>query len=88
MGHTILGVGIVFPGLGYSPVRVIVFAQMANGVLLPVVALFLVYVMNDEETLGEYTNGAWSNVLGGPVTLVVVWLGVRTPLSIAGIEPL
>ncbi len=83
---TILGVGILFSALDYSPVRVIVFAQVANGLLLPIVAIFLIYVMNDRETLGEYTNGTLSNVLGGLVTLVVVWLGIRTLLSIAGIQ--
>ncbi|MGZ0748224.1 Nramp family divalent metal transporter [Haloparvum sp. AD34] len=82
---TILGVGIVSSGLGYSPVQVIVFAQVANGILLPIVAIFLIYVMNDDETLGEYTNGTWSNVLGALVTLIVVWLGIRTLLSIAGV---
>ena len=83
---TILGVGILFSGLGYSPVRVILLAQVANGILLPIVAIFLIYVMNDDQTLGEYTNGTVSNVLGGLVTLVVIWLGVRTLLSIAGIQ--
>lgn len=82
---TILLVGIVSSGLGYSPVQVIVFAQVANGLLLPVVAVFLIYVMNDDGTLGDYTNGTWSNVLGATVTLVVVWLGIRTLLSIAGV---
>lgn len=83
---TILGVGIVFSGLGYSPVEVILLAQVANGILLPIVAVFLIYVMNDEDTLGEYTNGTLSNTLGALVTLVVVWLGVRTLLSIAGVS--
>lgn len=85
---TILGVGIVFSGLGYSPVEVILLAQVANGILLPIVAVFLIYVMNDDDTLGEYTNGTLSNALGALVTLVVVWLGVRTLLSIAGINVL
>ncbi|RBI62149.1 divalent metal cation transporter [halophilic archaeon] len=83
---TILAVGILFSGLGYSPVRVIVFAQVANGVLLPIVAIFLIYVMNDDDALGEYTNGTWSNVAGGIVTLVVIWLGLRTLLSIANVQ--
>jgi Mn2+/Fe2+ NRAMP family transporter len=82
---TIIATGVVFSAFDYSPVEVIVFAQVANGVLLPIVAVFLIYVMNDDETLGEYTNGTWSNVLGGVVTLVVVWLGIRTLLSIAGV---
>jgi Mn2+/Fe2+ NRAMP family transporter len=82
---TIIATGIVFSALDYSPVEVIVFAQVANGILLPIVAVFLIYVMNDDRTLGEYTNGTWSNVLGAVVTLVVVWLGIRTLLSIAGV---
>ena len=82
---TILFVGIVFSALGTSPVQVILFAQVANGILLPIVALFLIYVMNNRDTLGEYVNTTPQNVLGAIVTLVVVWLGVRTLLSIAGI---
>lgn len=75
---TILGVGIVFSALDYNPVEVIVFAQVANGLLLPVLAVFLIYAMNDESLLGEYTNSRLQNVLGGLVTLVVIGIGVRT----------
>lgn len=82
---TILLVGVAFSALGTSPVRAILFAQVANGVLLPIIALFLIYVMNDRGTLEEYVNTTPQNVVGGVVTLVVVWLGVRTLLSIAGI---
>ncbi|WP_101297551.1 Nramp family divalent metal transporter [Halegenticoccus soli] len=82
---TILLVGVLSSVLGYSPVEVILFAQVANGVLLPIVALFLIYVMNDRDILGNYTNSPAQNVLGGIVTLVVVWLGVRTLLEVAGV---
>ncbi|WP_440008498.1 hypothetical protein [Halomicrococcus sp. SG-WS-1] len=37
-------------------------------------------------SLGKYTNGTWSNVAGGIVTLVVIWLGLRTLLSIANVQ--
>lgn len=84
---TILAVGVVFSVLGASPVEAILFAQVANGILLPIVALFLIYVMNDRSTLGEYVNTTPQNVLGGAVTLVVVWLGVRTLLEVAGVTP-
>jgi manganese transport protein len=82
---TILLVGVVFSALGTSPVQAILFAQVANGILLPIIALFLIYVMNDRKSLGDYVNTTPQNVLGGLVTLVVVWLGVRTLLSIAGV---
>ncbi|KYH27360.1 divalent metal cation transporter MntH [Halalkalicoccus paucihalophilus] len=75
---TILGTGTVFSGLGYDPVQVIVFAQVANGILLPVLAVFLIYAMNNDGLLGEHTNSTLQNVLGAIVTLVVIGIGLRT----------
>ncbi|AFO58128.1 MULTISPECIES: Nramp family divalent metal transporter [Natrinema] len=75
---TILGVGIVFSALDYNPVQVIVFAQVANGLLLPILAVFLIYAMNNRDLLGEHTNTTLQNVLGGIITLVVVGIGLRT----------
>ncbi|WP_222920105.1 Nramp family divalent metal transporter [Natrinema sp. SYSU A 869] len=75
---TILGVGIVFSALDYNPVQVIVFAQVANGLLLPILAVFLIYAMNNRDLLGEYTNSTLQNVLGGIVTLVVIGIGLQT----------
>jgi NRAMP (natural resistance-associated macrophage protein)-like metal ion transporter len=75
---TILGVGIVFSGLGFEPVQVIVFAQVANGLLLPILAVFLIYAMNNDDLLGEYTNSTVQNALGALVTLAVVVIGIQT----------
>ncbi|MFC4358905.1 Nramp family divalent metal transporter [Halobium salinum] len=81
----ILTVGVSAVLLGGSPVEIIVFAQVVNGILLPIVAVFLIVAMNSDSLLGEYTNGTTANVLGGVVTAIVVWLGVRTLLSVAGV---
>jgi len=81
---TILGVGILSVVLGGSPVQIIVFAQVVNGILLPIVAVFLIYAMNQEDLLGEYTNKPVTNVLGATVTIIVVWLRIRTLLNVAG----
>ncbi len=75
---SILSVGIVFSALDYSPVEVIVFAQVANGLLLPILAVFLIYAMNNESLLGEHTNSTLQNILGGLVTVVVVGIGLQT----------
>ncbi|WP_254546155.1 Nramp family divalent metal transporter [Halomarina pelagica] len=82
---SILGVGILFSALDYSPVEAILFAQVANGILLPIVAVFLILVMNDHATLGRYVNSTVQNALGAVVTLIVVWLGVRSLLTLLGV---
>lgn len=74
----ILGTGTLFSGLGYDPVEVIVFAQVANGMLLPILAVFLIYAMNNDGLLGEHTNSRLQNVLGAVVTLAVIGIGLQT----------
>ena len=60
---------------GKSPQATIIVAQAANGVLLPMVALFLLLVMNRQSLLGEHRNGTLANVLGSAVVLVSLGLG-------------
>lgn len=42
----ILILEVIFSSLQLSPIEVIKFAQIANGILLPIVALFLLWVVN------------------------------------------
>ena len=82
---TILGIGIVLSAIGLKPVPAIVFAQAANGILLPVIAVYLLWMMNDKKLLGEYRNRLLLNVIGGAVVLVAIFLGIRSILSVIGI---
>jgi len=63
---------------GYKPISIILFAQVANGILLPVMALFLLYVMNQTAVLGRFRNSPLHNLLGGLVVMVAVLLGGRS----------
>lgn len=74
----ILLLGVLVASLGLNPVTIIQFAQVANGILLPVVAAFLLYIMNSRELLGHYVNPPWLNGLALVVVLITVLLGVRS----------
>lgn len=67
------------------PAQTIEFARVVSGILLPVVSIFSLYAMNRRFLLGEYTNGSIANALGAIGTRIVVWPGVRTPPSVAGV---
>ncbi len=69
-------IGTALAALGQRPVTAIVLAQAVNGVLLPVMAVFLLVVMNRSQLLGEDTNGWVANSLGTLVVLVVSALGL------------
>jgi manganese transport protein len=81
---TVLLTGTLFAALGTRPLTAILFAQMANGLLLPVVAVFLLLVMNSRQLLGEHTNGVGANLLGATVVAVAVGLGAVKLLDVAG----
>lgn len=74
--------GVLLAGASFGiaevrPVPAIIIAQALNGVLLPVVAVFLWLVMNDRRLLGETVNGRAANVVMGLVVAVCVALGAR-----------
>ena len=73
--------GVVVSSLGIKPVQVIWFAQVANGILLPLICGCLLLAMN-HRLLGQYKNTLWQNVLGAGVLLVSLLLSGRS-LSLA-----
>ena len=81
----IIAVGVAFSFVGSSPTQLILFAQAANGVLLPVVAVFLLVVVNHSDLLREHTNGTAANLVGALIVLVVVGLGAWAALGVLGL---
>ncbi len=66
--------GATFAAAGVRPVPAILFAQVANGLLLPAVAVFLLIAANDAR-MGRWRNGMFANVVGGLIVLVTLALG-------------
>lgn len=73
----VIAVGVAFATAGVRPVPAILLAQAANGLLLPLVAGFLLWVMNDRPLLGRATNGRLANIVGAAVVLLTLVLGLR-----------
>lgn len=73
--------GVVFAATGVRPIPAIVLAQALNGVLLPLVAVFLALVVNDRRRMGERgLNGPVANAVLAVVLAVTVLLGVTNLL--------
>ncbi|WP_456377635.1 Nramp family divalent metal transporter [Lutibacter sp.] len=78
----ILLLGVVFSSLKISPIEIIKFAQIANGILLPVVALFLLWIVNKTTVLGNFKNGIFQNIISGLIILVTIVLGFKSILKV------
>lgn len=78
-------VGALISLLGIQPIRMILVAQYANGLLLPIMAVFLLYVMNRKDLLGQHANSLIANLAGGGIVLITFGLGLRSILRAAGV---
>ena len=61
---------VLIPGLPL--IQVIVATQFLNGVLLPIVLIFVLRLVNDRELMGEYTNNTLFNVLSYGTTAILI----------------
>ena len=73
----ILLLGVVFSSLDFSPIEIITFAQVANALLLPIVAIFLVWIVNKANVLGKYKNTLFQNILAICIILITIILGIK-----------
>jgi manganese transport protein len=86
----VLAVGLGFGLAGVKPIPAILLAQALNGLLLPLVSVFLLIAVNDRKLMGrEGVNGRVANLLLGAVVLVTILLGLsgvaRAVVSALGI---
>ena len=81
----ILGLGVLFSSIGFKSIEIIKFAQIANGLLLPIIAGFLLWVMNKSSILGKYKNTIIQNVIGYIIVGVAVFLGAKSILMVFGV---
>ncbi|MBN1272887.1 MAG: Nramp family divalent metal transporter [Candidatus Aminicenantes bacterium] len=68
--------GVIISFFDFNPLAVIVFAQAANGIILPVASIFLLIVLNNRRNMGALTNRLQQNILGGIIILIVSALGL------------
>lgn len=68
-----------------SPQATILIAQVANGLLLPLIAIFLLIAVNRGDLMQQHKNGLLANALGVLVVLVATGLGAYTILSKLGV---
>jgi Mn2+/Fe2+ NRAMP family transporter len=75
-------IGVLVVGVGFGlaevkPIPAILFAQALNGLLLPLVGVFLFLTVNDRRLMGrEGLNGPVANTLLGASVAVTVMLGL------------
>ncbi len=78
----VLSLGICSLLLNYTPISVIIFAQIANGIILPVLVGLLFWLGNNQAVLGTHTNSKTKNILFGIIFIISLGLSIKTLVSV------
>lgn len=82
----IIAAGVFFLSFDIKPIEIIKFAQIANGMLLPIIAIFLLWVVNKKSVMGNYKNTKFQNVLGMLIIALAILLGAKSIFKVIGID--
>lgn len=69
----VIGLGLNFIGL--DPFRALIYSAVANGVVAPVVLLFIVLISSNKKIMGEWKNKPHTTVIGWAVIALMTVAG-------------
>lgn len=64
----------LIPGIPLFPIMII--TQSINGILLPLILIFVLVIVNDKRIMGDYANSKWNNVIAGLTTAGLIVLSL------------
>ncbi|HSY59172.1 MAG TPA: Nramp family divalent metal transporter [Terriglobales bacterium] len=74
-GLIVVGAGIIL--IPKAPLlRILVLSQVANGVWLPVVLIFILLLINRRDLMGEYVNTVGFNIVAWTMSIVMIALTI------------
>ncbi len=74
-GLIVVGGGLVLIP-GFPLVRMILLSQILNGILLPVVLIFILMLINRKDLMGRWTNSASYNVIAYATAAIMIGLSL------------
>ncbi len=81
---SIMLIGLMIGLSGVKAIPVIIAAQAINGFLLPIIACYLIIIVNGRALLGEHINGVFLNILSLIIIGICFFVGMNNVFSAAG----
>ena len=79
---SVLMLGVLVSSMGIKLITIIQFAQVTNGIILPLIAGVLLWIMNKASVFGTYKNSLIQNLLGLLIVFLTLFLGLKSILSV------
>ena len=80
----IVGLGLLFSSLGIKPVELITLAQLANGILLPLISGWIIWIAAQHSVLGKFKNTPLVTGIASIIWLITFVLGMKSVGTVFG----
>ena len=80
-GMIVVGVLFVFiPNI--SLISLMYFSQVLNGILLPIIMIFMLKLINNKNLVGEYKNSRFYNIIAWSASIIIMAVAVSALFSV------
>ena len=73
----ILITGVILSMINIKPIEIIKFAQFSNSLLLPIIAIILLWLINDKNIINPKYNYKYQNIFGFFIVIISLILGIK-----------
>ena len=78
----VLVFGVIVSMIDINPIEIIKFAQFSNSLLLPIIAIILLWIVNNNRITGSQYSYNYQNIFGAIIIIISIVLGARGIISI------
>lgn len=64
-------VGIIINFIGVDPIKALIYSAIANGIVAPIVLVFIVQISSNKKIMGHYHNSRFITILGWAITAMM-----------------
>jgi NRAMP (natural resistance-associated macrophage protein)-like metal ion transporter len=75
-------VGILINFIGIDPMKALLYSAIANGVVAPIILVFIVGISSNKKIMGEYHNKPITKILGWSATILMGLAAIGTIISL------
>ena len=78
----ILSSGVIASMVELNPIEIIKFAQFSNSLLLPIIAIILLWLINNKSIISQRYRYKFQNILGSIIVILSIILGAKGLISL------
>lgn len=75
-------IGIIINFIGIDPIKALIYSAIANGIVSPIIIIFIVHISGSKKIMGEHRNSLFGNTVGWIVTILMSITAIAAIVSL------